>query len=634
MTMPKKWFVLIAFVLLSSEVYGQVADSTYYKRLYYTSKVWGHVKYYHSNVAGGGVDWDDVLLESIPGIKIAPNNSSFNDSLIQMIQRAGQMESNSTSLPSVPDSLNNNSDISWIQDSIFSEAVQTSLETIKDRFRPQSNVYVQKEWKDGPPTFDTDAKYYEVSGYPDENLRILALFRYWNIIHYFFPYKNIMDQDWDTTLIEFIPKIVDAPDALAYHLAFREFTTRINDSHGNFSSQDFWTWHGTNYPPFLARYIENEMVITKVLPDTPVAPGDVIRKIDGENILELRERLRKYAHGSNDEIIERTINNYILWGPAGQFQITIFDGSEEKTFTLNRNSSNSSELSADDSPIWSSKMIKNNCSFGIVDMGRLEPSQVQSMFNDLWSTDAIIFDIRNYPNRTLWTIVNFLFRSSIHIVNFTVPDDNYSARLYWHSEYIGSGSPSPYSGKIIILFDERTQSQAEYTVMGLEQFPGAIKIGSTTSGADGDVSYIYLPGSISTRATFLGVYYPDYTPTQRVGIIPDIEVRPTIEGIRNKQDEVLNYALNCDLLNFNSETNEPETVHLYPNPSNDYLFYELLIDEPVGLEIYDILGRKLLTIHDADPSGTVDVSNLPSGIYFLKTIFENSSQIEKFSKIK
>jgi C-terminal processing protease CtpA/Prc len=41
----------------------------------------------------------------------------------------------------------------------------------------------------------------------------------------------------------------------------------------------------------------------------------------------------------------------------------------------------------------------------------------------------------------------------------------------------------------------------------------------------------------------IGVFYPDKTPTQRVGIIPDIEARPTIRGITAGRDEVLEVAL-------------------------------------------------------------------------------------------
>lgn len=43
--------------------------------------------------------------------------------------------------------------------------------------------------------------------------------------------------------------------------------------------------------------------------------------------------------------------------------------------------------------------------------------------------------------------------------------------------------------------------------------------------------------------TGLGIYYPDGRETQRIGIEPDIIVRPTIEGIREGRDEVMEKAL-------------------------------------------------------------------------------------------
>jgi C-terminal processing protease CtpA/Prc len=44
-----------------------------------------------------------------------------------------------------------------------------------------------------------------------------------------------------------------------------------------------------------------------------------------------------------------------------------------------------------------------------------------------------------------------------------------------------------------IQVNEVSQSQAEYTTMALRTAPGAKVIGSTTAGADGDVSQIPLP---------------------------------------------------------------------------------------------------------------------------------------------
>ncbi len=91
--------------------------------------------------------------------------------------------------------------------------------------------------------------------------------------------------------------------------------------------------------------------------------------------------------------------------------------------------------------------------------------------------------------------------------------------------------------------DEISQSQAEYTAMAFRSAPQAIVVGSTTAGADGNVSQIPLPGGLSTMISGIGVFYPDKRPTQRVGIVPDVEVRPTIAGIRAGRDEVLEEAL-------------------------------------------------------------------------------------------
>ncbi len=79
--------------------------------------------------------------------------------------------------------------------------------------------------------------------------------------------------------------------------------------------------------------------------------------------------------------------------------------------------------------------------------------------------------------------------------------------------------------------------------MAFRTAPKAVVIGSTTAGADGNVSLIRLPGGISTYISGIGVYYPDGKETQRIGIVPDIEVKPTILGISNGRDELLEKAI-------------------------------------------------------------------------------------------
>ena len=96
-----------------------------------------------------------------------------------------------------------------------------------------------------------------------------------------------------------------------------------------------------------------------------------------------------------------------------------------------------------------------------------------------------------------------------------------------------------YAGKVVVLVDEVSQSQAEYTAMALRASPHAVVVGSATPGADGNVSEFALPGGLHTMISGIGVFYRDKKPTQQIGIVPDKVVYPTIEGIRDGRDEVL-----------------------------------------------------------------------------------------------
>ena len=79
--------------------------------------------------------------------------------------------------------------------------------------------------------------------------------------------------------------------------------------------------------------------------------------------------------------------------------------------------------------------------------------------------------------------------------------------------------------------------------MAFRVAPGAKVIGSTTAGADGNVSAIALPGGLRSMISGIGVFYPDKRPTQRVGILADIEIKPTIAGILAGRDELIEAAM-------------------------------------------------------------------------------------------
>ena len=105
--------------------------------------------------------------------------------------------------------------------------------------------------------------------------------------------------------------------------------------------------------------------------------------------------------------------------------------------------------------------------------------------------------------------------------------------------YCGKKNKQPYKGQVVVLINGYTQSKAELMVMAIQAAIPTLTIGSATAGADGDNVSIPLPGGYRTSMSGLGVFYPDGRETQRVGITPDIVIKPTISGIRERRDEVL-----------------------------------------------------------------------------------------------
>ncbi len=74
------------------------------------------------------------------------------------------------------------------------------------------------------------------------------------------------------------------------------------------------------------------------------------------------------------------------------------------------------------------------------------------------------------------------------------------------------------------------------------------------------------------------------------------------------------------------ETNE---VKLYPNPVDGKLFIQSAIDFS-KVEVYSLLGEKLIEV--SENTNTIDMQQLPTGIYFVKVYSENSSITKRIIK--
>lgn len=516
-------------------------------------KIWGFLKYYHPKVAKGKFDWDKELITKIPQIYGAKSKAEINTIYIDWIKSLGKVKKHKCN--DVPDSLKFNLDLNWLNDTLsFNSELITKLNFIKEN-RSNHQYYIRKIRY---PDFKNEKPYNEMN-YPNENYRLLGLFRYWNIINYYFPYKYLIGEDWKNVLSDLIPVFINAKDAIEYNKAIMELTARIKDSHAFYSNNYTLLFFGRNWVPFEIKIIDNKVLVINLLNDSlckldDVQPGDVILKFDGRNISDLISEKSKYFAASNQSALLRNIAFYLLKSDYNFADITFDRNNKIETKSIKLyNGFNIDKNKAE----TVCKHLDNNT--GYINMGVLTTKQVDSVMQLMMSKKAIIFDIRNYPKGTYLKISKYLNKDVKAFAKFTTQDISYPGVYKWKASYYcgrkrfiqnwnihskhGVKNNNYFKGKVVLLINEETQSHAEFSCMALQTAPDVICIGSQTAGADGNCTSVTLPGGYKTTFTGLGVYYPDGRETQRIGIVPEIEVKPTIEGIRNNRDEVLERAI-------------------------------------------------------------------------------------------
>ncbi len=384
--------------------------------------------------------------------------------------------------------------------------------------------------------------------YPSKEYRLLGLFRFWNVMFYFHPYRYLYDHPWDQTLTDFIPQFEADRDALEYSITTARLVARIDDSHGYMRSSVLQEYIGTGGPPVTVESIQGETIVTRIYDEgvhssSGLAIGDVILSVDGEDIKLRRNRLGELFAASTPQALRIRVSRTVLSGPKGQpARLKIRDAAGQvKDISVTRASN--AKLPQDETPVF--RVLPEG--FGYIDLTRLHPDQVQDAFEAIRKTPALIFDMRGYPNGVFELLgARFAEKRTVTAVfrgpTPESPDPTEDSRILFH-QYAEPDSSWKYRGRVVVLINEKAISQAEHTCLFLEATAHAKFIGSPTQGANGDVTQTVLPGDIVVNFSGHDVRHADGRQLQRVGIQPDIKIEPTIEGVREGRDEVLGRAI-------------------------------------------------------------------------------------------
>jgi C-terminal processing protease CtpA/Prc len=523
-------------------------DDTTINNLELLGRVWGFLKYHHPEIARGNYNWDYELFRFLPKYIETKNLTERNNLLVDWIDFLGDIDECSTCQQTDKDAFLK-PDLDWI-DEQETNLKNKLLYVYKNRSQG-GQYYINKVKGAGNPEFKNENSYANMP-FPDEGFRLLSLYRYWNIVNYFFPYRYLMDEDWNAKLSEYIPLFIDAEDELDYELAALQLIGGIKDTHANIwgGGDKIRVRKGINYPPVHLRFVEDQLVVTdyykeELKKEAGLEIGDIITKINGKSIDELIKEKSKYYPASNEAARLRDLSQDLLRSNSNQIQI---EYKSKNTKTLKK----SLQLYQRDSLNiygWyrrnedkSFKMMDNN--IGYVTLKNIQKEDIPKIKSKFKDTKGIIIDIRNYPSTFVaYSLGSYFVSSSTPFLKYSFLNLDNPGEFNFSNNFEIQTQEETYQGKLIVLINEMTQSSAEFTAMAFRAGDNTTIIGSTTAGADGNVSRISLPGGLRTMISGIGVYYPDGRETQRIGIVPDIEVKSTIKGIREGRDELLEKAI-------------------------------------------------------------------------------------------
>ena len=533
---------------LNSKINKIPTDRRTIKKLKSLGLIWGFLKYHHPAVATGDINWDYELFRVLPIVIEAKDKDQLDTIFINWIHQLGDFEDKKLD-EIVKSKIQLYPDLSFIDNSEFSNELIELLIKVKNAERINYNYYVNLTTESKKPTFSNE-KPYPDNKYPDTGYRVLALFRYWNIIQYYFPNRNLIEDNWVDVLESFIPRFINSKNVSEYTLTTLELITNVHDGHAQIFSNDVVSQlNGTLFSAAIVNFIEGKAIITSFHDDdlgkkSGLQIGDEIYKVNNNSVKKIIKESANTMPASNEAAMLRDIAYYLLANNEPTINVKYLRNDKRKSHDLTtypRNIFKNGNKKT--SSLDSIKLITNNIAY--INHRRLHSDDLSELWKIFKNTKGLIIDIRDYPsNFPLYELNKYLLPETKPFIKYTVGSYSQPGMFtYTRNDVTGQKNENYYKGKIIILINEETQSKAEYHVMGYQVTPNSITLGSTTAGTDGNVSMFQLPGGIATAFTGLGIFYPDNKATQRVGIIPDIVVKPTIKGIKEGKDEVLDKAI-------------------------------------------------------------------------------------------
>ena len=519
-------------------------------------RVWGYAKYHHPAFCDTlrRVDIDSALFSLLPRV-VHADREIRNRHLLDWVRSLGDYTPNRVEYEQnlAPLELVSTVDLAWTRDTtLLGRDLSRLLQDLRYAERG-ADYYLRMGTTWNGPCYhylSLRGESFHPTPQMDSGLNLLTLFRLWNIIEYYAPYRAVTLHPWEEVLSTYIPLMGVETDGRRFARLYMRLIRELNDGHAYAPIEMLF---GQRMLPVWPLQADGRLFVG-YSGDSALERGDEVVVIDGEPLSERLELLREYTSRSNEASLRRAARYYGLCTRRDTAEVVLRRAGACDTLHV------ATVPYGNVSPLYDPAQLTQPPfrlladSVGYIYAGTFSREHLAEVGQTLPRTRALIIDLRTYPLNVADALIALIGQSlrTEPVVAWQMVHPTLALPgLFFRQEqwiYEGFGEEAkrcaePYKGRVILLVNELTQSNPEFQAMALQRCPQTLTIGSPTSGADGDIVRIPLPGGLMTCFSGIGVFYPDGTPTQAVGVRLDVELCPTAEGLQAGRDEVLERAL-------------------------------------------------------------------------------------------
>lgn len=518
-------------------------------------RVWGYAKYHHPVFCDTlcRVDVDSALFALLPQV-VHADRVTRNRHLLDWVRSLGAYTPNRVDYEQslAPLELVSTVDLAWTRDTILLGCdLSHLLQDLRYAERGE-NYYLRMGTMENGPGYHYLSLRNEKS-YPtqqmDSRLNLLTLFRLWNVIEYYAPNRSLTLHPWDEVLSTYIPLMGVETDGRCFARLYMRLIRELNDGHAYAPIEMLF---GQRMLPVWPLQAEGRLFVG-YSGDSLLERGDEVVAIDGEPISERLELLREYASRSNEASLRQALRFYGLCTRRDTAEVVRRRAGACDTLRVATVPYGSVSPLYDPAQLVQPPFRLLVDSVGYIYAGTFTREHLAEVGQTLPRTRALIIDLRTYPMNVDGALIALAGQSlcTEPVVAWqTLHQTLALPGLFFRQEqWLDNGfeegaarCTETYKGRVILLVDEMTQSNPEFQAMAFQSCPQTLTIGSPTSGANGSIVWIPLPGQM-TSFSGIGALYPDGTQPQTVGVRLDVEVLPTAEGLQAGRDEVLERAL-------------------------------------------------------------------------------------------